>query len=126
MRVINIGGDAYLYPEGIYSMEDFVAYVNLSGSKFIRMRCLYSDNCVPPYFVREDCGTCYVNFSAVSVMEEAEVTLLSREEYDARLREVLPHCCRGCVDFDENEDDLLEGRRNYVGLDGYCPYYQAY
>ena len=58
MRVINIGGDAYLYPEGIYSMEDFVAYVNLSGSKFIRMRCLYSDNCVPPYFVREDCGTC--------------------------------------------------------------------
>ena len=118
MRVINIGGDAYLYPEGIYSMEDFVAYVNLSGSKFI--------NCVPPYFVREDCGTCYVNFSAVPMMEEAEITLLSRAEYDARLREVLPHCCQGCVDFDENEDDILEGRRNYVGLDGYCPYYQAY
>ena len=80
----------------------------------------------PAYFVREDCGTCYVNFSAVPMMEEAEITLLSREEYDARLREVLPHCCQGCVDFDENEDDILEGRRNYVGLDGYCPYYQAY
>lgn len=122
MRAISIGGDAYLYPEGIYSMEDFVAFANLSGGKFVPMRCLFTDNCVPPVYVREDIGTCYVNFSAVSVMEEVDVTVLSRAEYDARLYEVVQRCCAGCVDFEEDDDDPLEGRRHLMGLDGYCPY----
>ena len=37
MRLLQIDHLYYTYPDGIDNLEDFIAFVNTSGTKFIKM-----------------------------------------------------------------------------------------
>lgn len=80
--------------------------------------------CSFPYFVNEDIKTVYINFSNISEICEEEVTVLSRSEYDKRLKTVVEHNCIDCEHYEEDMlEDNLKSHSVNINLDGFCHFY---
>lgn len=121
MKILEIDYDYYYYPQGIDSMEAFVAYANAHYHSFIKLTRFETENCAFPYFVREDVKTVYANIADMGKITEAEVTVLPRAEYDARLAEAVKKKCLDCVYYEEDLDgDNMKGHRGKLTLDGEC------
>ena len=56
----------------------------------------------------------------VSVFRECEVTVLSREEYDARLAGMEKQKCIRCANYHRNGGECGENIRDNLCLDGKC------
>lgn len=124
MKVLLLDGLPCLYPEGIDSIEDFIDYVNDNFTSFIPISELMLKDCVYPYLVEEEVRTRYVNVSLVKSILEDDVEILSRYEYDERLKVLQEEICINCQNYVENPDpdaDNLDGHRDEMRLDGYCP-----
>lgn len=125
MKVLRIDYEYYQYPEGIDSFSDFLQYLNENYAKFIPFVHFLEDNCIQPYFVQEDVRTVYLNISRINAVSEAEVTVLSRKEYDERLKKVVASKCVGCAKYEEDsQGDNLKGHRDHISLDGECIFYE--
>lgn len=118
MKALRVYNVFCLYPEGINNIDEFISFLNKNSNKFIHLKQLTTENCVVPYFIEEDFVECAVNTSSVQIFQEIEITLLSRQEYDRRLREIVPIVCKDCINFDD--DGKLDGHRETLSLDGYC------
>ncbi len=112
----------YLYPEGCSGIEDFLKYATGQNHSFVRLSYLDNSNCRPPFFIREDIKTVYLNIATVSVICEEDVTVLSREDYDNRLKDVIKKKCFDCADYIEGED--IESHRKMLSLNGECWNYE--
>ena len=114
-------GDFYEFPEGINSLDAFVSYLNEHYHSFIRLKEYLTDNCREPYFIETEWEWRYLNVAQIGRVAEAEMHLLSKEEYERRLAEVV--ACK-CVNCERYEDDMagdnLEGHRTMISLDGEC------
>ena len=78
-----------------------------------------------PYLIKDDVKTVYLNVSKIESVNEAEIDVLSREEYDARLKEVVAEKCVDCEYYTEDtKGDNLKGHREKLSLDGECRYYK--
>lgn len=118
-KLIKLDSDYYEFPENINSIEEFVEVVNKSDNMFIKMVMYLEDNCVAPYFILEDKKSIYINFNKVTYIEEIDVEILPRAEYELRLRKkVLEKCCY-CARF-KGDYDNLTGHYDRLRLDGYC------
>lgn len=121
MKVLEIDFEYYYYPEGISCIEDFIAYANAHYSSFIALTRFETHDCFYPYLVEEDTKEYYVNISFIGKIREADATILSRAEYDARLGQVVKNKCVNCTHYEENlEGDNLTGHRDKLSLDGEC------
>lgn len=114
-------GDFYEFPEGMESIEEFVSYLNAHYHSFIRLKEYLTDNCCEPYFIESEWAWRYLNVAQIGRVAEAEMHLLSKEEYEHRLAEVVAHKCINCVRYEEDfTGDNLEGHRTMISLDGTC------
>jgi hypothetical protein len=114
-----------MYPEDISNIDDYIDYVNENFYRFMPMNELSLDNCVYPYFVEDDIKVRYINLSLVKSIFEDDVELLSRYEYDERLKDLQEEICVNCKHYYENPDgDNLEGHRDEMRLDGFCPNFE--
>ena len=121
MKIIEIDYDYYYYPQDISSMDDFIAYLNGHYNSFVKLTRFETENCAFPYFVEEETKEVYVNISKMQKITEADATVLSRSDYDARLEQVVNKKCIDCVYYKvDTEGDNLKGHRNKINLDGEC------
>ncbi len=121
MKILAIDYDYYYYPEGIASIDDFITYVNEHYNSFVKLTRFETANCAFPYFIDEDVAEVYINISTIKSFYEAEVTVLPRGEYDARLAQVIKDKCVNCTHYEEDLDgDNLLGHRGQITLDGEC------
>lgn len=126
MKVLEIDLYYYYYPQGICSIEDFVAYANEHYNTFIELTRFETENCVFPYFISEETKQVYINVAAMSRINEEEVTVLCRADYDSRLERIVEEKCIDCVYYyeDDNDGDNLKGHRDRLSLDGECWAYE--
>lgn len=121
---IDYGDCSYLYylPEGMDGIEDWTDYINNCEEQFVPMKILFSKDTVYPYFVDENYDIQYINLAAIKTYSETEVEVMCRDEYDRRLTECINAICPDCIYFEDDPDgDNLEGHRDEMRLDGFCP-----
>ncbi len=128
IKALNINADemaVYQYPEGIASLSAFMQFVNAAKGRFIPLYRYDTENCLPPYYIAEDQTFTYVNFSNVTTVEEKEIHVLSKAEYDARLNSLIETKCTYCVHCEEDMKDTdLKSYRNNLCLDGNCFFFE--
>lgn len=121
MKVLNIDYDYYFYPQGIESLEAFIASLNADYNRFILLSRFETEKCAFPYFIREDVKQVYLNVANIDKIWEDEVTVLDRVEYERRLAEAVAQKCKDCVYYEEELDgDNMKGHREKLTLDGEC------
>ena len=125
MKIIEIDFMEYMFPEGIDTIEGFIEYLNNNYGSFIPILKFQTENCKFPYLIKDDVKTVYLNVSKIESVNEAEIDVLSRKEYDARLKEVVAEKCVDCEYYTEDtKGDNLKGHREKLSLDGECRYYK--
>lgn len=125
MKILVIDYHFYYYPENTSCLEDFIQFINAHYHSYIKLTRLETDNCTFPYFIQEETTEVYLNMATMRTISEANVTVLSRHDYDARLAEVVKKKCIDCVHYEEDSDgDPLTGHREKLSLDGTCWNYE--
>lgn len=125
MKVLKADYEYYYYPEEIDNFSDLLQYLNDNYNKFIPLVHFLEDNCLAPYFVQEDVTKVYLNVGQINLINEEEVTVLSRKEYDERLKKVIASKCVGCTRYEEDsQGEDLKDHRNNISLDGECSFYE--
>lgn len=122
MKLLKIDYNYYCYPSGIDSLEELQKYLNANHASFIRLTTYKEEECVFPYLVKEGTDTVLLNISNISSVQEVDATILSRKEYDERLRHVVMERCVNCENYEDhsNDGDNLRGHRSNISLDGAC------
>ena len=88
------------------------------------MEMFDTENCNVPYLIKEEASERYVNIAKMTYFREVTATVLTKEEYDLRLKEIVQSKCTGCVSYTEDsEGDNLSGHRGKISLDGKCYWY---
>ena len=96
MKILEINDDYYYCPDEFSDIESFVSYLNEHFNSFIGLTMLDTQNCVFPYFIKEETKETYLNLSAIHRIIEVNGTVLCREDYDNRLRDVIKKKCVDC------------------------------
>ncbi len=63
MKLIQIDTNYYKFPEGIKTIEEFIAITNKCGEKFIKMVIYSQEHCREPYFIEDNKKIIYINLS---------------------------------------------------------------
>ena len=123
MKCLCIDGMYYRFPEEYSSIEEFVDAVNTGAlPAFVRMTQVEGDQeegCgVYPFFIEETGRECYLNVRMAASIHEEEVTVLPREEYERRMRDLSKWLCAGCIHAEDSPD--FKGCIDDMCLDGTC------
>ena len=125
MKILEIDYDYYYYPQGISCIEEFIAYINEHYNTFTELTRFETENCTFPYFIDEEVKQVYVNIATMQKINEVDVTILCRLDYDIRLEQIVKEKCVNCVHYEEDtEGDNLKGHRGRISLDGECYGYE--
>ena len=125
MKTLMINGLYYKYPVGISTIEDFMCFLQANEATFLPMLRYDFVNCAYPYLIAEDINQTFVNFSVIGIIEEMDMKIINRAEYDERLREVIENVCKSCANnVNESEDDNMTSYRKKINLDGECHFKQ--
>jgi hypothetical protein len=54
MKILEIDYDYYYYPQDISCIDDFIKYANGHYNSFIKLTRFETENCVFPYFIKEE------------------------------------------------------------------------
>lgn len=124
MKVLKCNDEYISYPDGISDVEAFVRYLNENYHSFLKVKRWQEENCRAPYFIESEWEYLYLNIAYIREVTEAEITILSREEYDRRLRQIVAKKCVYCESYEEDcKGDNLKGHREHISLDGDCYFY---
>lgn len=118
MKILEINDDYYYCPDEFSDIESFVSYLNEHFNSFIGLTMLDTQNCVFPYFIKEETKETYLNISAINRIIEVNGTVLCREDYDNRLRDVIKKKCVDCRHYEDGDE--LEEHCDKLCLDGNC------
>ena len=125
MKALRLDWRFCKYPPGIKTKEEFIGYINTQIHTFLRLEMFDRENCAFPYFIEEDVKTIFVNMSQIHDIEEMDIKVLPKAEYDKRLAECIENVCRYCTHYEENMTvDNMKGHRNSINLDGECQHKQ--
>ena len=114
-------GGHYRFPPEYNSIDSLIQHINTGEQRFIKLTQFQTDNCVYPYYIESETKEIYLNFSPISIVEEEEIYVLSKEEYDEKLKQCVEEKCVNCVHYKEDlEGDYLAGHRERLSLDGEC------
>ncbi len=120
MKVLSINGEFYLYPSNCATPDEFSAFLSSDDSKFIKIRKLFENNCVSPYYILEEIKEVWLSVASIDEFYEEEVVIFDREEYEKMLQNVKKKLCARCEDKDECFNDKKEEYREKLCLDGTC------
>ena len=121
MKSLFIDHNYYKFPDEIQTIEQFAKYLNDNYNSFIKLTEYRDENCCEPYYIAEETEEKYLNISAIDFFCEKEITVLSKDEYDNRLRKVISEKCVHCVHYiDDFPEENLDNHRGNINLDGYC------
>ena len=123
IKLLQLDSNYYRFPEGINTADEFAEYANNSGQKFVKLTLYSGEHSVEPYFIEEDKRTIWVNLSQITYIEEIDGEVLSRIDYERRLRQVVRQKCLDCVYF-QGDPDNLDGHYERLCLDGRCWSYE--
>ena len=123
IKLLQLDSNYYRFPEGIKTADEFAEYANSSGQKFVKLTLYSGEHSVEPYFIEEDKRAIWVNLSQITYIEEIDGEVLSRIDYERRLREVVRRKCLDCVNF-QGDPDNLDGHYERLCLDGRCWSYE--
>lgn len=118
MKVLYVDCEYCQYPEGINSPAEFAEYLDGNFNRFIEVKCYSLEHCNAPYLIEEEVITKYFNVSQIDSFYEEDVTVLPREEYDRRLKNLMAVKCADCVHHDD--EDSFDDVRDTLSLDGQC------
>ena len=118
MKLLNIDYNYCYYPENISSLEELCTYLSENYNSFMQLEVLSTENCVEPYFIGEDSEKTLINIGKIRKIKEIEAYVLSRDEYDKRLKKVIDSVCVNCANFEN--DDTPNTHREKICLDGKC------
>jgi len=123
MKALKIDYNFYQYPSEFPTIAEFITHINEHSDKFIPMVEYLDENCVEPYFIQSETEKKYINMSVVRTIQECDITVLTKQEYDRRLAFVIQEHCLDCVNYREDDfaDNML-GHRDKISLDGKCAY----
>ena len=125
MKLLEIDYEYYAFPDGIGDIEEFVKYVQDSPNMFIKLTQYDCENCTPPYFIDEDKKTVYLNVRNINRMAQTKGTVLSREEYERRLDEIVEEKCVHCMGYRDEDGEVLCDPRGILTLDGECEAFET-
>lgn len=126
MKVLVLDHSYYYYPMGINSLLGFADFANKNYAKFIPLIQLNEEDCVEPYFIKEDYKHVFLNLALVNSINEAEITVLCKEEYDNRLESCVEKVCCDCIHYaEEFDEENTYGHRGKLSLDGKCMWKQV-
>lgn len=121
MKAIVIDYEYYMFPEGMDSIGVFIEYLNNHPNTFIKLKQYSEERCKGPYFIREDVKEVFINVANITKVEMKEIYLLSNNEYEERLKDVIKEKCLSCERYrDDDQPDDLETYRDKLSLDGDC------
>ena len=123
IKLLQLDSNHYRFPEGINTADEFAEYANHSGQKFVKLTLYSGEHSMEPYFIEEDKRTIWVNLSQITYIEEIDGEVLSRIDYERRLRQVVRQKCLDCVNF-QGDPDNLDGHYERLCLDGRCWSYE--
>ena len=123
IKLLQLDSNYYRFPKGINTADEFAEYANNSGQKFVKLTLYSGEHSVEPYFIEEDKRTIWVNLSQITYIEEIDGEVLSRIDYERRLRQVVRQKCLDCVNF-QGDPDNLDGHYERLCLDGRCWSYE--
>lgn len=124
MKVLKIDYEFYYYPPEINTIEEFIGFLHHNYNSFIPMTHFIEDNCGEPYFIEEDVETTYLNVAQIDKINEAEIIVLSREEYLQRLKNVVESKCVRCKNFIDDGGNDIESHFGKISLDGKCIFFE--
>ena len=110
-KLLQLDSNYYRFPEGIKTADEFAQFANNSSQKFVKLTMYSEEHCMEPYFIEEDKRTVWVNLSQITYIEEIDGEVLSRTDYECRLRQVVREKCLDCVNFlgdPDNLEDFIE------------------
>ena len=120
MKVLSFGGEFYLYPSDIKNIDEFADFLENSDKKFIKMRKLFEEKCVSPYYIFEEIKEVWVALAAIDEFCEAEVVVSNRDDYEKMLNTIKKKLCARCEEKDRCLSDVKEEYREKLCLDGSC------
>lgn len=115
------------FPKGISNIESFVKYLNENYNSFVELEFFIEKGCVAPFYIEEDLNTekQYCNPSNLRIVKETEISILSRCEYEERLKKVIAEKCVHCVNYSEDEcEQDLRSHIEHIDLNGECYGYE--
>ena len=116
------------FPNGITNIEEFAAFLNANYHSFVELEQILEEGCVAPFFIEEDLKTKknYWNPAQLRHFTGDEITILSREEYEEKLRKVIQEKCVHCIHYsDDSCQDDMKSFASHICLDGECYGYEA-
>ncbi|MCM1364391.1 MAG: hypothetical protein NC122_04090 [Faecalibacterium sp.] len=120
-KAVKINNHIYAdYIDGISSIDDFVSYLNNHYNSFVKLNCYVEADCVAPYFISDAVESQYFNVSIIRQVCEDEIFILPRDEYDAKLKEVVKNKCVHCIHYTEVKNEKYDSHRDQICLDGSC------
>ncbi len=115
------------YPKDINNIEGFIKYINERYNSFIELESFVEEGCVAPFYIEEDLKTNkrYWNTAHIRLIEESEISILRRWEYEEKLKKVISEKCVHCVHYSEDtcEQDL-KSHIEHIDLNGECYGYE--
>ncbi len=112
-----------LFPAGVTSIEEFIAFMNKNYHSFVELEFLLQEGCVGPFFIDEELETKkeYWNPLSIPYIREETAYLLNRTEYEERLKKVIAEKCVHCMHY--SEEYCLTDHRSHIesiDLNGEC------
>ncbi|MBE5759600.1 MAG: hypothetical protein E7332_06180 [Clostridiales bacterium] len=117
VRAFYYKGHYYLYPKKYPDYNSFLVY--LAENKAVNVTELRFHKCLPPYFAEDGMTKTDIFIENENDIIDRDVFLLSRAEYDERLREKVCAICPGCLRYGGDAEDLT-GHHEEMTLDGKC------
>ena len=110
-----------LLSRGTKNIKGFVDHLNENYYPFVELDIITIVGCVAPYFIDEKTETQFWNPSHMRCIEEGEVFICTKDEYDEKLKEVIAGKYTHCINYFEDvfEQDF-DSHREHINLNGEC------
>ena len=107
------------YPDEIENLEQFVDFCNKHYNSFVKFTRYSEENCSSPYFIENEFEDIYLNIAFIRSINEEKITILPKNEYDARINEVINSKCVTCANY-KTSQGCNRDYKGYINLDGEC------
>ena len=117
--------EIYLMPEGIDDTDEMLDFINDNMDKYVKLFKVQCHDCVYPFVIEEymEYRPVCLNFSNYKSFETDTLYMLTKDEYDERLTQLIEENCHDCIHYEEGDD--IDSHRNHMCLDGCCPEYKS-
>lgn len=124
MKALKINAQFFYYPPECNNINEFINFLNQNYNSFIPLTQLIEENCVEPYFIKGCTLNVYLNVAQIYRVNEVEITVLTQEEYNQRLKDVVYSKCVHCKSFIDDGGYDIESHSGNINLDGECIFFE--